>query len=130
MSFEVAATDFRDPLALSRYDEEHSEAEERWLTLGQVENGQLVVVSHTFEELSAQEARVRLISAREATAHEREQYERGKFYRPDAVLDLPVYLDARVRDYLTARAKAKGVEVNDLVNELLKRDIELIEAAK
>jgi hypothetical protein len=56
--------------------------------------------------------------------------ERGKFYRPDAALDLPVYLDARVRDYLTARAKAKGVEVNELVNELLKRDIELIEAAK
>jgi hypothetical protein len=35
-----------------------------------------------------------------------------------------------VRDYLTARAKAKGVEVNELVNELLKRDIELIETAK
>ena len=77
VSFELAATVFRDPLALSRYDEEHSEAEERWLTLGQVENGQLLVVCHTFEELSAQEARVRLISAREATAHERQQYERG-----------------------------------------------------
>lgn len=56
--------------------------------------------------------------------------ERGKFYRKDAVLELPVYLEAGVRDYLTARAKAKGVEVNELVNELLKRDIELIEAAK
>lgn len=56
--------------------------------------------------------------------------ERGKFYRKDAVLDLPVYLEAGVRDYLTARAKAKGVEVNELVNELLKRNIDLIEAAK
>lgn len=56
--------------------------------------------------------------------------ERGKFYRKDAVLDLPVYLEAGVRDYLTARAKAKGVEVNELVNDLLKRDIDLIEAAK
>lgn len=56
--------------------------------------------------------------------------ERGKFYRKDAALDLPVYLEAGVRDYLTARAKAKGVEVNELVNELLKRDIDLIEAAK
>jgi hypothetical protein len=35
-----------------------------------------------------------------------------------------------VRDYLTERAKAKGVDVGDLVNDLLKRDIELIEAAK
>jgi hypothetical protein len=56
--------------------------------------------------------------------------ERGKFYREGAVLDLPVYLEAGVRDYLTERAKAKGVEVNELVNELLKRDIELIETAK
>jgi hypothetical protein len=56
--------------------------------------------------------------------------ERGKFFRKDAVLELPVYLEAGVRDYLTARAKAKGLEVNELVNELLKRDIELIETAK
>ena len=56
--------------------------------------------------------------------------ERGKFFRKDAVFELPVYLEAGVRDYLTARAKAKGLEVNELVNELLKRDIELIETAK
>jgi hypothetical protein len=56
--------------------------------------------------------------------------ERGKLFRKDAVLELPVYLEAGVRDYLTARAKAKGLEVNELVNELLKRDIELIETAK
>ena len=41
-----------------------------------------------------------------------------------------MYLEAGVRDYLTERAKAKGVDVSDLVNDLLKRDIELIEAAK
>lgn len=34
VSFEQAAAVFRDPLALSRYDEGHSEGEERWLTLG------------------------------------------------------------------------------------------------
>jgi len=56
--------------------------------------------------------------------------ERGKFFRKDATLELPVYLEAGVRDYLTERAKAKGVEVNELVNDLLKRDIELIETAK
>jgi hypothetical protein len=55
--------------------------------------------------------------------------ERGKFYRQNATLDLPVYLDAPVRDYLSARAKAKGVEVNELVNDLLRRDIDLIKAA-
>jgi uncharacterized DUF497 family protein len=45
-SFEVAATVFRDPLALSRYDVEYSQSEERWLTLGLAVTGQLVVVVH------------------------------------------------------------------------------------
>lgn len=56
--------------------------------------------------------------------------ERGKFHRKDAVLELPIYLDPKVREYLAARAKAKGIEIDQLVNELLKRDIDIIEAAK
>jgi predicted HicB family RNase H-like nuclease len=55
--------------------------------------------------------------------------ERGKFFRKEAALKIPVYLDPEVRRFLSERAKAKGVEVNDLVNDLLKRDIEMIEAA-
>lgn len=55
---------------------------------------------------------------------------RGKFYRKDASIDLPVYLEPEVRGYLAERAKAKGVEINKLVNDLLKRDIALIETAK
>jgi hypothetical protein len=35
-----------------------------------------------------------------------------------------------VRDYLSERAKAKGINLGRLVNDLLKRDIDLIEAAK
>jgi uncharacterized DUF497 family protein len=45
VSFEQAATIFRDPLALSRYDDEHSETEERWLTLGEDDSGTLLVGS-------------------------------------------------------------------------------------
>jgi hypothetical protein len=55
---------------------------------------------------------------------------RGKFYRPDAVFRLPVYLDEKVQTYLTAKADAKGVDLADLVNEMLKKDIELIEMAR
>jgi hypothetical protein len=55
---------------------------------------------------------------------------RGKFFRPEAKLNLPVYLDAEVQAYLADRAKARGVDVGHLVNELLKKDIELIEAAR
>ncbi len=74
VTFKMAATVFRDPLALSRYDAEHSQDEERCITLGLAETGQLVVVVHIFEELP-EEARIRIISARYATAHERRQYE-------------------------------------------------------
>ena len=56
--------------------------------------------------------------------------ERGKFFRPDAELRLPVYLDANVQRYLVARAAAKGVPLDELVNSLLKQEIELIESVK
>lgn len=56
--------------------------------------------------------------------------ERGKFFREGAKLNLPVYLDDDVRAYFQERAQAKGVEVGRLVNELLKREIEVIEAVK
>ena len=54
---------------------------------------------------------------------------RGKFFRKNAVLKIPVYLEPEVQRFLSERAKAKGIEVSDLANDLLKRDIELIEAA-
>lgn len=56
--------------------------------------------------------------------------ERGKFFRKDASMHLPVYLDDKVLAYLQARAKAKGVGFNQLVNEMLKREIDLIELVK
>ena len=55
---------------------------------------------------------------------------RGKFFRPGAAINLPVYLEAEVQAYLAERATARGIEVAQLVNELLKKDIELIEAAR
>lgn len=55
---------------------------------------------------------------------------RGKFYRRDAQFNLPVYLDADVQTYLAAKAAQKGIPLSDLVNELLQRDIALIESAK
>ena len=55
---------------------------------------------------------------------------RGKFYRPNTTLNLPVYLDNEVRIYLQECAQSKGVEVGQLVNEMLKQDIKLIQAVK
>ena len=55
---------------------------------------------------------------------------RGKFYQPDAKLNLPVYLDADVQAYLAAIASKKGMQISDLANDLLKREIGIIEAVK
>lgn len=56
--------------------------------------------------------------------------ERGKFYRPEAEFDVPVYLDNDVRDYLEAKAKSKGIEVHEIVNDPLRKDIAMIEGLK
>ena len=76
VGFELAATVFRDPLALSRFDEDHSHDEERWITLGQTDNNVLLVVVHTYHEVDEHNAVVRIISARPATKYEQRQYER------------------------------------------------------
>ena len=55
---------------------------------------------------------------------------RGKFYRPGTRLSLPVYLDDQVQTTLAALALAKGVELSTLVNDLLRKDIELIEIGR
>jgi hypothetical protein len=41
-----------------------------------------------------------------------------------------VYLDQKVQTTLAALANAKGVDYNVLINDLLKKDIELIEMAR
>jgi len=56
--------------------------------------------------------------------------QRGKFYRPNLKLIPPVHLEPQVLEYLAERAKAKGIPLNELVNSLLKKDIELIETGK
>ena len=56
--------------------------------------------------------------------------ERGKFHRPAARLNLPIYLDEDILTYLAIKAKSKNVEVNEIVNDLLRKDIELIEGVK
>lgn len=58
------------------------------------------------------------------------QGERGKFYSPDAKLATPIYLEPEILGYLNERAEAKGIEVEQLVNDMLRRDIALVEAVK
>ncbi len=72
VSFEEASTVFGDPLSLTIPDPLHSQTEERFLVLGHSFRGGLLVVAHT-----ERGDRIRIISARRATRHERRTYEEG-----------------------------------------------------
>lgn len=74
VSFEEAATVFRDPQMVSVYNGEHSDTEDRWATLGISGIGRLLVVCHTFHVASGESATIRIFSSRKATRHEARQY--------------------------------------------------------
>jgi len=72
VSFEEAATVFRDPLSQTDRDPDHSEDEERFVIFGTSTRGRLLVVAHTERGDT-----IRIISARPATPGERNIYEEG-----------------------------------------------------
>jgi len=55
---------------------------------------------------------------------------RGKFFQPNAQVQLLIHLDVQVQNALASLANAKGVDLSVFVNELLKKDIELIQMAR
>jgi uncharacterized DUF497 family protein len=73
VSFEEASTVFKDSSALSLYDSEHSRNyEDRFITIGITSSGRVLVVVHSFCELSNEDSVVRIISSREATKKEKD----------------------------------------------------------
>lgn len=56
--------------------------------------------------------------------------ERGKFFRPDAKLNLPVYLDEDVQAFVQAIAEKQEKDLSSVVNQLLRGDMRLAEAMK
>jgi uncharacterized protein len=70
VSFEEAATVFRDPLSATAPDPDHSLDEERFITFGVSTSGWLLVVAHADRDDT-----IRIISARPATPGERKIYE-------------------------------------------------------
>ena len=78
VNFHLASIVFCDPCQLTIYDEDHSQYEDRWITIGLDETGILRVVIHTFEETDRDSCLIRIISARKATAIETESYQQRK----------------------------------------------------
>ena len=70
VSFEEAASVFGDPMAYTFADHDHSVGEERWLMFGMSRMGRVLAIIYT-----ERRGKVRLISARAATKHERRIYE-------------------------------------------------------
>jgi uncharacterized protein len=74
VSFQRAAAVFRDPYARSIFDNNHSQEEDRWITLGRDDHGIIIVVCYTFRQSDEVSAFLRIISARKATKKERQNY--------------------------------------------------------
>ncbi len=70
VAFDEAASVFLDPTALTFSDPDHSEEEDREITIGLSGKGRVIFVSHC-----ERGERLRLISARKASRKERQQYE-------------------------------------------------------
>lgn len=77
VSFDEAMTVFLNSMALSRVDDAHGAAEERWVTVGLSRATNLVVVVHTYVEVDEERVHIRIISSRRPTRNERRQYEQA-----------------------------------------------------
>jgi uncharacterized DUF497 family protein len=78
VSFEEAATIFHDPHSITIFDDDHTEKEERWITIGISTSGKLLIVCHTYFELSEDSVILRMYSARKTTSIEKKQYRGAK----------------------------------------------------
>lgn len=56
--------------------------------------------------------------------------EQGRFYRPDAVLKIPIYLDEDIFAFIEDYAKEKNSDIQTAVNEILRRNKEMLQALK
>ena len=70
VGFGEASSVFDDPIFITVIDEEHSDDEERYITIGLSNKNRLLLVAHT-----ERDDRIRIISARKATKNEEKFYE-------------------------------------------------------
>ena len=100
VSFDLARTVFNDPRLLTVADLERSETEDRWFSVGTCASGAILSTAYLWKRVS--EARV----------------------------FVPASIEEGVWKYFSAKAAKKGVDVADLLTEVLRRDIEINEALR
>lgn len=72
IDFNEGSTVFADTLSITISDPDHSDGEDRWVTVGLSNRYRLLVVVHTEEDET-----IRIISVRTANPIERKKYEEG-----------------------------------------------------
>jgi hypothetical protein len=78
ISFEDAKTIFNDPLLITFPDYEHSDTEDRFISIGISSKRRVLLVVHTETEEDEDTIIIRVISSRRTTAYERRKYEEGR----------------------------------------------------
>jgi hypothetical protein len=73
--------------------------------------------------------------APEGFRHMKDEYdfskaERGKFYRPNTTLNLPVYLEEEVLAFIQSIAEKRNEDLSSVVNQLIRTDMKLAEVMK
>ena len=78
ISFTTASLVFCDPFSVSRKDD-YDGGEERWQIIGHIQGVPMILVVYTTRDQEG-EQKIRIISARRATAQERREYEDGTWF--------------------------------------------------
>ncbi len=74
VSFEEGKTIYNDPFLFTFPDDKHSVTEDRYVNIGLSANRRVLILTHT-----ERQGKIRIISCRKATTHERRFYEEGRF---------------------------------------------------
>jgi hypothetical protein len=54
--------------------------------------------------------------------------QQGKFYRPIEKLEIPIYIDKDIQKVIVSVADKSNKSISELVNSLLKNDIEIAQS--
>ena len=55
---------------------------------------------------------------------------RGKFYKPNSKLNIPVYLDSETYSFVEKIAEKKQEDISTIVNNLIKTDKQIVDMAQ
>ncbi|TAN41393.1 MAG: hypothetical protein EPN22_15440 [Nitrospirae bacterium] len=52
--------------------------------------------------------------------------EQGRFYRPIEELEIPIYLDKKVKSFFVKKASDKNISLERVINKILSKEMEIL----